>query len=183
METVECVGMRNGEFVIRANEAVLIGGIPEGPPLFHVDTEHILKIELLDRGRKSLHVFELSGSRKHAVKVCRHLKKSGWITGVTGAISTVGLLIASSFFPPAVCFVNKTIKMTFIGAGVGIGSQIAETMLSRVKYVRISVKTKSGKDLPAYAAEIADLKFITRMPEHEYQAFLARMETDEDTDP
>ena len=183
METVECVGMRNGRFVIRGNETVLIGGIPEGPPLFHVDTEHILKIELLDGGRKSLQVFELSGPRKHAVKVCKHLKKAGWITAATGAIGTVGLLIATPFYPPAACFVNKTIKMTIMGAGIGIGAQIAGTLLSRVKYVRISVKTKSGKDLPAYASEIADLQFITRMPEREYKAFLARMEANEDTDP
>ena len=183
METVECVGIRNGRFVIRANEAVLIGGITEGPPLFHISTEHILKIELLDRGRKSLQVFELTGPRKQAVKVCRHLKRAGWIMAATGAIGTVGLLIATPFYPPAACFVNKTIKMTLVGAGIGIGSHIAGNILSRVKYVKISVKTKSGKDLPAYASELADLQFITRMPEQEYQAFLARMQTDDDTDP
>ena len=183
METVECVGIRNGRFVIRANEAVLIGGIAEGPPLFHISPEHTLNIELLDCGRKSLQVFELTGPRKQAVKVCKQLKKAGWITAATGLISTVGLLIATPFYPPAACFLNKTIKMTFVGAGIGLGSQIAENILSRVKYVRISVTTKSGEDLPAYASELADLQFIARMPEREYQAFLARMQTDDDTNP
>ena len=180
MAKVEFVGIRNGKFIIRAGEAVIIGGVRESSPLYHIFAEHVVTIDLLDSGRESLESFELSGGLKASVKVSEHLKKAGWTTAITGGIATVGLLIATPFYPPAACFLEKTVKITLVGIGIGVVAGTAEKLLSRVKYVRISVKTKAAENLSPIYSDIADLSFIARMPEKEYRAFLARMQPEDD---
>lgn len=151
-------------------------GPSEEATIAHLEPEMIRAIELLDKNKGKLVLFELSKARQKWAKFGDALRQTGNRSfGIGSATATItGIL--GFFFPPAWTLTGYSLLTSMGGMASYIIGDTTEGAARNVRYVKFSCEVKSKTNLARRYDYLADVIFSARMPEKHYRAVVKRLE-------
>ena len=169
-------------FVVRVNEEVTFGEIPEPPeiPKAELKVLQLKSIQLVERASvplRRINRWELSPKRKKLVEIAELCTKVSLPVSVGAGIVATIASITSVVYPPAapigVPIATASWVTTATTGFLAVGGKTAKALAypRRVRYVNFAAEVKEKGGLSRRYEYLAEARFLGSMPEKDYNVF------------